>query len=193
LKLVTPTETRFKRSIKIGGLPCNGGPPSFDLNYRSLKDIYKGGNCGSLRFLFYYKFMNEKSTSDLFLEYHLKIEQFLKIDEMNMKDVQMALPSVRHYWVGRLIFHKQQIAKLKSTKEKARKTIREKIESESPITLNNKTITDSIQNHEIMLKIDEEIANHELLVEFLTKVEANLRDSQYGLNNLTKIITLETT
>jgi hypothetical protein len=137
--------------------------------------------------------MSEKTTADLFLEYHSKIEQFLKIDEMNMKDVQMSLPSVRHYWVGRLIFHKQQINKLKTTKEKARKTLREKIEAESLVSLNFKTITDSIQNHEVMIKIDEEITNHELLVEFLTKVEANLRDSQYGLNNLTKIITLETT
>lgn len=137
--------------------------------------------------------MSEKTTADLFLDYHKKIEEFLKVDEMTMKDVQMSLPSVRHYWVGRLIFHKQQINRLKSTKEKARKAIREKIENESPINLNYKTINDSIQNHEAMLKIDEEINNHELLVEYLTKVEANLRDSQYGLNNLTKIITLETT
>jgi hypothetical protein len=137
--------------------------------------------------------MNEKTTSDLFLEYHKKIEEFLKIDEVNMKEAQMSLPSVRHYWVGRLIFHKQQILKLKSTKEKAKKTIKEKIENESPVNLSPKTINDSIQSHEAMLKIDDEILQHELLVEFLSKVEANLRDAQYGLNNLTKIITLETT
>ena len=44
-----------------------------------------------------------------------------------------------------------------------------------------------------MQKIEIEIADHELLVEYLTKVEMNFRDAQYGLNNLTKIITLETT
>lgn len=137
--------------------------------------------------------MSEKTSADLFTEYHQKIEEFLKIDELNMKDAQMALPSVRHYWVGRLMFHKQQINKLKKTKEKAAKTLRTKLEHESPIGLSPKTIAESIAQHEVMQKIDEEIINNELLVEYLTKVESNFRDAQYGMNNLTKIITLETT
>ncbi len=44
-----------------------------------------------------------------------------------------------------------------------------------------------------MQKIDDQIIDNELLVEYLTKVESNFRDAQYGMNNLTKIITLETT
>ena len=137
--------------------------------------------------------MSDKTCSDLFQEYHEKIEEFLKIDELNMKDAQMSLPSVRHYWVGRLMSHKQQIIKLKKTKEKACKTLRQKLEHESPITLSPKTIIESINSHEVVQRIDEEIANNELLIEYLTKVESNLRDAQYGMNNLTKIITLETT
>lgn len=137
--------------------------------------------------------MSEKNSIDLFYEYHQKIEDFLKIDELNMKEAQMTLPSVRHYWVGRLMHHKQQINKLKKTKEKASRTLKERIESETPVVLSPKTITESISKHEIMQKIEEEITNNELLVEYLTKVESNLRDTQYGMNNLTKIITLETT
>ena len=110
-----------------------------------------------------------------------------------MKDAQMALPSVRHYWVGRLMFHKQQINKLKKTKEKATKALRIKLENESPIGLSPKTIAESISKHEVMQKIDDEITNNELLVEYLSKVEMNFRDAQFGMNNLTKIITLETT
>lgn len=137
--------------------------------------------------------MSEKATVDLFLTYHQKIEEFLKIDELNMKEAQMSLPSVRHYWVGRLMFHKQQIHKLKKTREKAIKALKQRLESESPVSLGAKTINDSIIQHEAIQKIDEEINNNELLVEYLTKVESNLRDTQYGMNNLTKIITLETT
>ena len=137
--------------------------------------------------------MNETSSIDLFTEYHQKIEDSLKIDELNMKDAQMALPSVRHYWVGRLMFHKQQINKLKKTKDKATKALRIKLENESPIGLSPKTIIESISKHEVMQKIDEEITNNELLVEYLSKVEMNFRDAQFGMNNLTKIITLETT
>lgn len=137
--------------------------------------------------------MSEKTSADLFQEYHSKIEEFLKIDELNMKDAQMSLPSVRHYWVGRLMFHKQQIIKLKKAKEKAAKTIRTRIEHESPVGLSPKTITESIQSNDVVQKIDEEISHNELLIDYLTRVESNLRDAQYGMNNLTKIITLETT
>jgi hypothetical protein len=137
--------------------------------------------------------MAEKSVADLFLEYHKKIEEYLKIDELNMKEAQMTLPSVRHYWVGRLMFHKQEILKLKKIKEAAAKKIKKHIESESPVGLSPKTISESINSHEVIIKIDEDIVNHELLVEYLSKVEMNFRDAQYGLNNLTKIITLETT
>ncbi len=137
--------------------------------------------------------MSEKNSSDLFLEYHQKIEEFLKIDELNLKEAQMSLPSVRHYWVGRLMFHKQQIFKLKKAKEKASKKIKEHLETESPVGLTPKTIANSIQSHEIIAKIDEEITNNELLIDYLTRVEANFRDAQYGMTNLAKIITLETT
>jgi hypothetical protein len=117
--------------------------------------------------------MSEKSVTDLFTEYHQRIEEFLKFDELNLKDVQMSLPSVRHYWVGRLIFHKQQINKLKKAKEKAAKVLRQKLEHESPIGLTAKTISDSIVQNEVMLKLEEDILNNELLVEYLTKVEYN--------------------
>ena len=133
------------------------------------------------------------SETNLLETYYAKIEEFLKIDELNIKDVQMSLPAVRHYWVGRLMHHKQQIAKFKKAKEKAAKKLKEKLEAETPVGLTAKTIAESISQHELILKIDEEIANNEMLVDFLSKVEANFRDAQFGLNNLTKIITLETT
>ena len=91
------------------------------------------------------------------------------------------------------MFHKQQILKLKRAKDKAAKALRQKLEHESPIGLTAKTITESINRSDIILKIEEEIVNNELLVEYLSKVESNFRDAQYAMTNLTKIITLETT
>ena len=91
------------------------------------------------------------------------------------------------------MFHKQQIARLKKIRQQAAKTIKHKLEDDSPLSLSIKTITESVNSNDTVLKIEEEIINHELLVEYLTKVESNLRDAQYGMNNLVKIITLETT
>jgi len=137
--------------------------------------------------------MSEKSCLDLFNEYHEKIGEFLKFDELNIKDAQLSLASVRHYWVGRLMWHKQEIIKFKKIKEDAAKKLRARIQAESPVGLSAKTIAESVSSHEVIQKIDEEIVNNELLVEYLSKVEANFRDAQFGMNNLTKIITLETT
>jgi len=137
--------------------------------------------------------MSEKCAADLFKEYHQRIEEFLKFDELNIKDAQMTLASVRHFWVGRLMFHKMEINKFKKLKEDAATKLRARIQMESPVGLSAKTIADSIASHEVIQKINDEIADHELLVEYLSKVEANFRDAQFGMNNLTKIITLETT
>lgn len=137
--------------------------------------------------------MESKTAAELLIEYHEKIAEFLKFDELNLRNSQLELASVRHYWVGRLMFHKQQVAKYKKAKDKAAKSLRQKLEHETPIGLTAKTIAESINSSEIMQKIEEEIVNQELLVEYLTKVESNLRDAQYGMNNLSKIIALETT
>ena len=138
--------------------------------------------------------MNEtRSALDLFEDYQVKISTFLKFDEISLKDTQMSLPSVRHYWVGRMMFHKQEINRLKRLRAQASKKLQQKIEHESPVGLTHKTLSDSVNSHEVIQKVDEEIVNNELLVEYLSKVEMNFRDAQYGLNNLTKIITLETT
>lgn len=136
---------------------------------------------------------SEQPEPDLLEKYQKQIAEFLSIDELNMKDKQMMLPGERHYWVGRLMFHKQEILKLQRVKSQAIVKLREKLESSSPVVLNKQTINHSVQNHEIIQKIDYEIQKNELCVDFLSRVEANLRDAQYGLNNLTKIITLETT
>ena len=39
---------------------------------------------------------DKRATSDLLIEYHQKIEEFLKFDEINLKDSHMTLASVRH-------------------------------------------------------------------------------------------------
>lgn len=136
----------------------------------------------------------EKSNSeDLFQVYYEKIQSFLQFDELNLRDAQLRLASTRHYWVGRMIHHKNEINKLKKARKIAEKKIRSRIEEESIAKLNIKTIVDAVSNHDIIQKIDSEITNNELLVDYLSRVESTLRDAQFGMNNLSKIIALETT
>lgn len=132
-------------------------------------------------------------TEDLFDQYHKEITEDLKIDEINLKDKLFDLPCRRHYWVGRLMFHKQQILRLNRKKAEAAKLVKQQIEGDSPVILNARSIAEAVEAHEVMVKINEEIAHHELLVDFLLRVESNFRTASYDLKNLVEVIKLETT
>jgi hypothetical protein len=110
-----------------------------------------------------------------------------------MKQVQMDLPATRHYWVGRLMFHKQEILKLKRLRKEAQKKIADRLEHESPVGLNPKTLEQAQQHHPLVGKIDGQIAEHELVVEYLGKIEANFRSISFDIKNLIEIVKLETT
>jgi hypothetical protein len=110
-----------------------------------------------------------------------------------MKQIQMDLPATRHYWVGRLMFHKQEILKLKRLRKEAQKKIADKLEHESPVGLNPKTLEQAQLHHPLVGKIDGQIAEHELVVEYLGKIEANFRSISFDIKNLIEIVKLETT
>jgi hypothetical protein len=134
----------------------------------------------------------EQSVLSLIERYNEEIKKYVTVDEFNMKQVQMDLPVTRHYWVGRLMHHKQEILKLKKLRKEAQKKIADKIEHESPVGLSPKALEQAQENHPIMGKIDGQIAEHELIVEYLTKIEANFRSIGFDIRNLIEIIRLET-
>jgi hypothetical protein len=137
--------------------------------------------------------VQKESAVSLFEKYEQEIKKYVTVDEFNMKQIQMDLPATRHYWVGRLMFHKQEINKLKKLRKQAQIKITEKMQEESPIGLSSKTVYAASDNHPIIVKIDEQIVENELLVEYLTKIESNFRSISFDLKNLIEITKLETT
>jgi len=135
----------------------------------------------------------KESTVSLFEKYEQEIKKCVTVDEFNMKQIQMDLPATRHYWVGRLMFHKQEINKLKKLRKQAQVKITEKMQEESPVGLTSKTVYAASDNHPVIVKIDEQIAENELLVEYLSKIEGNFRSISFDLKNLIEIIRMETT
>jgi hypothetical protein len=135
----------------------------------------------------------EQTPISLIAKYNEEIKKYVSVDEFNMKQIQMDLPATRHYWVGRLMFHKQEILKLKRLRKEAQKKIADKLEHESPVGLNPKTLEQAQQHHPLIGKIDGQIAEHELVVEYLGKIEANFRSLSFDIKNLISIVQLETT
>jgi len=132
-------------------------------------------------------------TKDLFKKYEEEIRKIIALDELNMRDIQMNLPAQRHYWISRLMGHKQEIISLKNTRKKAIKKLVEKLKLESPVGMSTAGLKNAAEDHDVVQKIDEEIAYNELLVEYLSKVEANIKDTGFSIKNMLEIIKLETT
>lgn len=125
--------------------------------------------------------------------YYEDIKQQINVNEFNMKDIQMGLPSARHFWVAKLMHHKRESNKLSKLRKQARQKLAEKINTESPAAFTSKAMESIIDNHDIIQNIDEKIAENDILIEFLTKTESNFRSVSYDISNLIKIIELETT
>lgn len=137
--------------------------------------------------------MEQESSISLFEKYNEEIKKAVAVDEFNMKQVQMDLPVLRHYWVGRLMFHKQEVLKLKRLRNQALQKIADKTRQELPVGISARTVNVAAQEHPILAKVDEQIAEQELLIEYLTKIESNFRSISYDIKNLIEIIKLETT
>jgi len=135
----------------------------------------------------------EKTLKERLEEYHEKIGKAVKIDEFNMKDIQMDLPNQRHYWVGRLMLHKTEIINLQKQRKKAIKIITEKMKKELPVGTHQKTISSAAEENEIVKRIDEKVIEEELLIDYLSKIESNFRSTSYDLKNLIEIVKMETT
>jgi len=136
---------------------------------------------------------SENSIISLIEKYNEDIKKYVTVDEFNMKQIQMDLPATRHYWVGRLMYHKQEILKLKRLRKEAIQKVSDKIQSESPVGISERSLNEAASNHPILSKIDGQVAEHELIVEYLGKIEANFRSISFDIKNLIEIVKLETT
>ena len=133
----------------------------------------------------------EESVGGLLQRYEEEIKAHITLDDFNLKQVQMELPIRRHFWVGRLMFHKQEILKLNKLKKQARKKITSSLHTDSPVTFSDKGVSSAVLSHPVMAKIDEKIEEQELLVDYLSKVEANFRAMSFDIKNLLQIQVLE--
>ena len=91
------------------------------------------------------------------------------------------------------MFHKNEIAKLRKTRKIAITKVVDRLKGDSPLALTPKTLEASAEQHPLLIKIDEQLAENEMLVEYLTKIENNFRSISYDIKNLIDIVRLETT
>ena len=130
------------------------------------------------------------STLDKYME---EIVQDTNVDNFNILDVQMRLPAIKHKWVGRLMRHKFEVKELRKQKEKLIRELTIKLVSESPVKIAEPVAEKKVSKVDSVLKIDAEIKEAYLLIEYLEKVEKIFSSMTFDIKNVTEIMKLETT
>ena len=128
------------------------------------------------------------------LERYIKdIAEDLKIDDLNIKQVQLTTPGKKHFWVARLIKHKIEVEKLKKERLKVKRELMEAAADAAPITLKLNTLEKTVNASELITNLDYKIRENELIVELLEKTEKIFASLTFDIGNIIKIMTLEQT
>lgn len=125
-------------------------------------------------------------------QYTIELTESLKIDEMNVKDMAMKMPTIKHLWVTRLIQAKRELSKLEGQKEIAIDKISKQIQENSKVILSDIGAKRAAENHEICQKIYAAIDEQKIIIDYLEKVEKILGQTSYDISNIVKLIQLET-
>jgi hypothetical protein len=128
---------------------------------------------------------------DLLDRYIKEIEADLVIDEINLRDVQLRLPSKKHFWVARLIKHKIEINNYKKQKEELKRILVEKVVVDSPVVVSKALAERKVDDLTEMNVLNNKIKELEYVIELLEKVEKNFNSMTYDIKNIVEILKLE--
>jgi hypothetical protein len=130
---------------------------------------------------------------DILEEYKKEITEDTKIDQINILDKQLMLPSIKHKWVARLIDSKKNLNKLNKKKKDIKKLVVEQIQDNIPKNLPKAALDLKIEGSEKVKEINDEIEKYELLIDYLEKVEKIFSSMSFDFKTATDLIKMETT
>lgn len=125
--------------------------------------------------------------------YSQEIAEDTAVDEINVKDVAMRLPGIKHKWVARLINHKRQLNRLENEKESIIEATMKKIKEKGDIQLSKTAMTAKISTLESVKALDEKIDEQKALVDYLEHVESIFRYMTNDIKNVIDIMKMELT
>ena len=128
---------------------------------------------------------------ELIERYRNEIGKDLVINDFNIKDVQLKLPSRKHYWAARLIDAKISHYKLIKRKKLLKESIARRLISDAPVRITQQTAEIAAENTEELQSIAIEIKDYEFVIEYLEKVEKIMSGMGFDIANVIKIIAME--
>ena len=121
-----------------------------------------------------------------------ELKEDTRIDELNLLQKQLMLPGIKHKWVARLITEKRHLNSLIRKKKVAKSVVMSNLK-DIPPGIPKASLEKKIDASDSIQKIDQEIEDTQLNIEYLEKVEQILRSMTYDIKNIIDINRLETT
>lgn len=128
-----------------------------------------------------------------------QLEQYVKemgvdveLDEFNLKDVQLKLPALKHKWVGRLIRHKGIMHSYNERRDNIIMELAKEVIATATYQVTLPTAMKAAEKHEKVKKIDADLRECKLIIEFLEKSERIFSSMSFDIKNITEIMKLET-
>lgn len=128
---------------------------------------------------------------ELLKRYKEEIGADLVVTDFNIKDVQLKLPSRKHFWAARLIDAKISLQDLQKRKKNLKKDLVNRIITEAPVKITQQTAESAAESTEELISINDSIKEYELVIEYLEKVERIMAGMGYDIRNIINIMQME--
>jgi hypothetical protein len=131
---------------------------------------------------------------ELLTKYGEEIIEDAKMDQLNILEKQLMLPAIKHKWVSRLIQQKRHKILLERKKKELKEEVFSSLEKQGiPTGIPKASIKQKVESSNVIRKIDEDLKDADLIIEYLEKVEKIFSSITYDIGNATKLMVLETT
>ena len=128
---------------------------------------------------------------ELLRKYINEIGQDLVLDDFNLKEAQMRLPARKHFWVARLMEAKIKRNSLITDKKKIKKELVKKVITDSPVRISQSAAESAAERHESIDSLNKGIAEQDIIVEYLEKVEKIMGNMHWEIKNIIDINKME--
>ena len=128
---------------------------------------------------------------ELLKRYKEEVGAELLINDFNIKDVQLKLPSRKHFWAARLIDAKIEHQRLLKKKKLLKAALVKKIMGESPVKITQSTAEQAADSTDEMDKLNDMIKEYDYIIEYLEKVEKIMQSMHWEVKNIIELNRLE--
>lgn len=124
-----------------------------------------------------------------FVNYKEGIEKDLKIDQFNIHNKINEIPSLKHYWVAKLIESKIELKQLQRKKSDLIKKVQSSVDV--GIKISTQSAKEMISKSPVIAEINDEIEELELIIEYLEKAEKIFSSTTFDLKNAIELMKME--